>query len=191
MSTVAPPPAVLIVPGLRDHVPEHWQTVLGNKLPGARTVAPVTTDRLSCDVQVAALDEALSEISGPVVLVAHSVGVITVAHWAQRHTRPIQGALLATPPDLETPMPEGHPSRDDLGVNGWLPVPRAPLPFPSIVAASTDDPLAGFAPVAALARAWGSRLVDLGPVGHLNPAAGYGEWPQAEQYVRELSGEGR
>ncbi|WP_328326348.1 MULTISPECIES: RBBP9/YdeN family alpha/beta hydrolase [unclassified Streptomyces] len=189
MSTAAPPPTVVIVPGLRDHVPEHWQTILGNKIPDARTVPPVATGRLSCDTQVAALEEVLSEVPGPVVLVAHSVGVLTVTHWAQRHRRPVQGALLATPPDLETPLPEGQPTPDDLHRNGWLPVPRTPLPFPSIVAASTDDPLAGFAPVAALAWAWGSRLVDLGPVGHLNPAAGYGEWPQAGEFVRELSGE--
>jgi predicted alpha/beta hydrolase family esterase len=37
-----------------------------------------------------------------------------------------------------------------------------------------------------LARAWGSRLVDVGAVGHLNPAAGYGEWPLAMQFIAEL-----
>ncbi|GAA0928003.1 MULTISPECIES: RBBP9/YdeN family alpha/beta hydrolase [Streptomyces violaceusniger group] len=61
------------------------------------------------------------------------------------------------------------------------------MPFPSIVAASTNDPLAAFESVAGLARAWGSHLVDLGPVGHLNPAAGYGAWPRAEEFIRELS----
>ena len=39
---------------------------------------------------------------------------------------------------------------------------------------------AGFDRVAELARAWGGRLVDLGEVGHLNPASGFGDWPQAE-----------
>jgi predicted alpha/beta hydrolase family esterase len=33
---------------------------------------------------------------------------------------------------------------------------------------------------------WGSQLVNLGAVGHLNPAAGYGEWPQAEDFIRTL-----
>jgi hypothetical protein len=41
--------------------------------------------------------------------------------------------------------------------------------------------------VEALAEAWGSRFVNLGNVGHLNPAAGYGRWPQAEQFIRELA----
>ena len=37
-----------------------------------------------------------------------------------------------------------------------------------------------------MAESWGSELVDLGAVGHLNPAAGYGYWPYAEELLREL-----
>jgi predicted alpha/beta hydrolase family esterase len=181
------PPTVVIVPGLRDHVPEHWQTILANKTPDVRVIPPLTNDRISCGAQVAALEGVLSDISGPVVLVAHSAGVMTTVHWAQRHRRPVKGALLAAPPDFETPMPEGYPTLEALSENGWMPVPRTPLPFPSIVAASTNDPLADFDRVADLARTWGSRLENIGPVGHLNPAAGYGEWPQAEEFIRELS----
>ncbi len=39
---------VLIVPGLRDHVAEHWQTVLATRLTRVRTVPPMagrTSDR--------------------------------------------------------------------------------------------------------------------------------------------------
>ena len=32
-------PTILIVPGLRDHVPEHWQTLLEQKLPNATSRA--------------------------------------------------------------------------------------------------------------------------------------------------------
>ena len=60
-------------------------------------------------------------------------------------------------------------------------------PFPSIVAASTNDPLADFDRVASLATSWGSTLANVGAVGHLNPAAGYGPWPRAEEFIRELS----
>ena len=72
----------------------------------------------------------------------------------------------------------GLPDHRALRAGGWLPVPRERLPFPSIVAASRNDPLARFDRVAGLARDWGSRLVDLGQVGHLNPASGFGEWPR-------------
>ncbi|MFL9959950.1 alpha/beta hydrolase [Paraburkholderia sediminicola] len=179
-------PTILFVPGLRDHVAEHWQTLLQARLPKAASVPPLEHDKLSCAARVAALDEAIARIDGPIVLVAHSAGVMITVHWAQRHHRPIQGALLATPADLETPMPAGYPMLDALEKNGWLPCPRTPLPFPSILGASRNDPLAAFDRAAAMAADWGSRLVDLGEVGHLNPAAGYGEWPQAETLIREL-----
>jgi len=179
-------PTILIVPGLRDHVAEHWQTFLEQKRPNARSVPPLEHDKLSRDARVAALDQALAEIDGPVILVAHSAGVMITVHWAQQHNRPILGALLAAPADLESPFPPGYPTPDALRDNGWLPIPRNPLPFPSIVAASTNDPLATFDRVTELAAAWGSRIENVGAVGHLNPAAGYGEWPLAEYFVREL-----
>ncbi|WP_431956479.1 RBBP9/YdeN family alpha/beta hydrolase [Nocardia lijiangensis] len=179
-------PTVVIVPGMRDHVAEHWQTLLADRLDRVRTVPALEHDRLSRTAQVAALDAVLGDIDGPAVLVAHSAGVMTTVHWAQQAGRQVLGALLATPPDFETSLPQGYPSIEELDAHGWTPIPWRRLPFPSIVAASTTDPLAGFRRAAAMAEAWGSRLVDLGDVGHLNPASGYGYWPRAEELLREL-----
>jgi len=178
---------VLFVPGLRDHVAQHWQTLLAAEIPGSVTVEPLQVDRLSRDARVRALDEALSAIPGEVIIAAHSAGALMVANWALRPTRTIRGALLATPADVENPLPEGYPSFGDLNANGWMPIPREALPFPAIVSASRNDPLAQFEKVAGLARAWGAELHDAGDVGHLNPAAGYGPWPEARQLLEKLA----
>ncbi|WP_280435454.1 RBBP9/YdeN family alpha/beta hydrolase [Nocardia carnea] len=180
-------PTVVIVPGLRDHVAEHWQTLLADRLERTCTVPPLEYDTLSRRARVAALADVLTEIDGPVVLVAHSAGVITTVHWAQQPNRPILGALLATPADLESSLPEGYPTTEILDRAGWNPIPRRRLPFPSIVAVSSDDPLGSHRRVVGMAEAWGSRVVELGAVGHLNPASGFGYWPQAEELVRQLS----
>nr|WP_315598188.1 alpha/beta fold hydrolase [uncultured Cupriavidus sp.] len=181
-------PTVLIVPGLRDHVPEHWQTLLALELPRAISVAPLEHDKLSCAARVDAIDRALAIIEGPVIIVAHSAGAIMVARWAARGiTRNIAGALLAAPADLETPLPAGYPTIDTLRDHDWLPIPRDKLPFPSIVAAGSNDPLTRLERARDMAQAWGSRFVNLGEVGHLNPASGYGAWPRAEEFIRELS----
>jgi uncharacterized protein len=180
---------ILIVPGLCEHVAEHWQTWLASRLPSVRTVAPMGRDDLDCAGRVAAIEREATAIDGPLILVAHSGGVVMVAHWARQTQRPVQGALLATPPDFEQPMPAGYPTMEALQQGGWLPVPRNRLPFPSIVAASRNDPLGRLDRVTDLARGWGSRVVDLGSVGHLNPASGFGEWPLAEELIRELSAE--
>jgi predicted alpha/beta hydrolase family esterase len=142
---------------------------------------------LDCRTKVEAIEREAQAIDGPIIIVAHSGGAVMVAHWAAQTRRPILGALLATPPDFEQPMPEGYPTVEDLRAGGWFPVPRAPLPFPSIVAASRNDPLGRYERVAELAACWGGQLVDLGEVGHLNPASGYGDWPDAEVFIRELA----
>jgi uncharacterized protein len=182
-----PRATVLIVPGLRDHVPQHWQTLLAAQLPRVVSVPPMGRDDLDCGVRVAAIEHAAQAIDGPLIIVAHSGGCIMVAHWAQQTRRPVLGALLATPPDFDTPMPEGYPAIDALTLGGWLPVPRKVLPFPSIVAASRNDPLGRFVRVSALAHDWGSKVVDIGEAGHLNPASGYGPWPLAHAFIEQLA----
>lgn len=188
-------PTVLIVPGLRDAVAEHWQTLLHAQLrTSGRAVVSVPAmgrEDLDCAARVDAIERAAQLVAGPIVIVAHSGGCIMVAHWAQQTRRAVQGALLATPPDFESPMPVGYPTLAALRDGGWLPAPRQRLPFASIVAASRDDPLAAYARVAALAADWGSELVDLGHVGHLNPASGYGPWTRADEFIDQLSAPAR
>lgn len=171
-------PTVVFVPGLRDHVADHWQTLLQERLPGSLCVPRLGKTVLSCDAWIGAIDQTLAQVAGPVVLVGHSAGVIMVAHWARAHRRPVRGALLATPPDLDRELPAGYPAKNTLAQNGWMPVPVEPLPFESIVAASTNDPLCSFERAAELAWRWQAQLVSVGAVGHLNPASGFGEWPE-------------
>ena len=179
-------PTILFVPGLRDHVADHWQSLLQDRLANAECVPRLGKDNLSCDAWVEALDASIRAIRGPIVLVAHSAGVMMVAHWAMRHAGNVRAALLAAPPDFESPLPEGYPSMAALAKNGWVPTPRERLPFESIVAASTNDPLASLDRAAQLAASWGSLLVNAGAVGHLNPASGYCDWPFALDLLAQL-----
>jgi predicted alpha/beta hydrolase family esterase len=181
------PATVLFVPGLRDHVADHWQTLLAAELPGSRTVAPLTENKLSRSARVEALDAAIKAIEGPLVLVAHSAGCLTTAHWAQTAMRPISGALLVTPPDIDFPLPEGYPTPEELKTGGWLPVPRWPLPFPTFVCISQNDPLGAADRVTGLAEDWRADVVDLGEVGHMNPAAGFGPWPEGLGLIDSLT----
>ncbi|MQM23990.1 hypothetical protein GFD30_00135 [Glycomyces sp. NEAU-7082] len=125
--------------------------------------------------RVAALNTAIASSGEPVVLVAHSAGCIATAIWAAAHAGPVRAALLATPPDL----------------GGQAAVPMRPLPFRSIVVASSDDPYCSPAGFAAYAAAWGSALHDAGAVGHLDSATGFGPWPDGEALVAELAAQVR
>lgn len=177
---------VLFVPGLRDHVEDHWQTHAAKSIPGSVTVEPLTTSRLSRAARVAALDAALNAIKGDVVIAAHSAGCLMVAHWALSPSRSIRGALLATPADVENPLPAGYPTLTELQDNGWCPIPQHRLPFPTLVVASRNDPLAAFDRVEGFARSWGAALFDAGEVGHLNPPTGYGPWSDAVALIQRM-----
>jgi predicted alpha/beta hydrolase family esterase len=178
---------VVVVPGLRGSVEDHWQTRLVAALPDARMVPPLGRDEPSLVARTALLDRIVDDVDGPVILVAHSAGALATVHWAATYTgTAVVGALLATPAALAAELPPEYPSIDLLRAHGWLPIPRSPLPFPSIVAASTDDPLGNPVRLRSLAASWGSRWHDLGAVGHLNPASGFGEWPEAIELIGQL-----
>src|SRR5687767_67037 len=106
---------VVLVPGLRGHVEDHWQTRLAASMPGARLVRPLGRTDAGLQARVTLLDLAVEQAPGPVILVAHSAGVLVTVHWAAQYspTR-VVGALLATPPVLATELPPEYPSIDEL-----------------------------------------------------------------------------
>jgi predicted alpha/beta hydrolase family esterase len=175
---------VLILPGWDNSGPEHWQSLWEAAHPEYRRVQQrdwVTPRRADW---VETLDRAVIENGSDVVLVAHSLGCVLVAHWAAAHDRTIRGALLVAPGDLTR---AGTPDPSTWAAD-WVPMPLARLSFPSIVVASTNDPYCAAERAAEFAAAWGSRLVNIGAHGHINVAAGFGPWPQGEALLRELVG---
>jgi uncharacterized protein len=130
---------------------------------------------------VAALDTAVAGSNLPVVLAAHSLGCALVAHWAggSRHLAKVRGALLVAPSDVEAPS---YPA----GTAGFTPMPLNKLSFPSILVMSTNDVYVTPDRARHFARAWGSRLVEVGPKGHVNSASSLGMWPEGFALVEEL-----
>jgi len=171
---------VLVLPGYDNSGPGHWQTLWERAHPEYRRVQQRSWTAPVCSEWVTALDEAIVAAGGPVVLAAHSIGALTVAHHALHHARPVRGALLVAPPDAD------DPTFSPL-VKGFRPIPRAPLPFPSIVVGSTDDWYMGPDDARALATAWGSRFVLLEKAGPINTDSGFGPWPEGERLLAELT----
>jgi predicted alpha/beta hydrolase family esterase len=171
---------VLIVPGFGGSGPDHWQSRWQARLPDARRVEQADWDRPDRAGWIAQLDAAVAQAKQPPILVAHSLACALVACWAAVHKRPIHGALLVAAADVDSDThtpPEAHVFR---------PMPMVPLPFPTIVAASRDDPYVAFERAIDMAKAWGAELADIGEAGHINPSAGYGEWPEGEHLLQYL-----
>jgi len=172
----------LILPGINDSGPEHWQSRWERALPGARRVKQADWDHPVCEDWVATLGRAVAEAPADSVLIAHSLGCLLVAHAAAARvlTPAVRGALLVAPPDPEAP------SFPIDVIRGFRPLPRQRLPFPSVLVASRNDPYASFEFSVRVAEAWGSRFVDAGPAGHLNAASGLGDWGVGRQCLEDL-----
>jgi predicted alpha/beta hydrolase family esterase len=190
------PSRVLILPGLHNSGPEHWQSYWERENLGFRRVEQRDWETPDRHEWVETLERAIvrataeGEEAGPVILVAHSLACCLVAHWAATHEGhgghdgPIQGALLVGPSDVEA---ESYPP----GTTGFAPMPRARLPFPSIVVASTDDFYISLPRAERFAGDWGARLEIVGALGHINSASGLGSWPQGLAFLRELQGQAK
>jgi predicted alpha/beta hydrolase family esterase len=165
---------MLTLPGWQNSGPEHWQSHWERSFPTMRRVvqddweAPVFADwsrRLTAEVE---------RCRRPVLLVAHSLGTSLVMRWAQETPlSAVCGAYLVAPTDVD--RDEASP---DSPVAGFAPMLLRPLPFASMVLASRNDEWVTFERAAAFADAWGSTLVDVGPLGHMGSAASLGMWPQ-------------
>jgi uncharacterized protein len=172
-------PPVLVVPGWTGSGPAHWQTLWQWAHPRWSRVEQEDWDRPDPSAWTATLRAAVRASPAPPVLVAHSLGSLTVARCAAEGPAPVAGALLVAPADVErSDTPEE--------LRSFAPVPTAPLPFPSIVVASRSDPYLDWQRAVDLAVAWGSRLHDAGMAGHINTEAGFGPWSEGLTLLDEL-----
>lgn len=176
---------ILIVPGQSNSGPAHWQTRWQARLSTARRVEQADWDTPDRGAWAAAISDAVNAAERPVVLVAHSLGVPAAVQALPAFSRRVAGAFFVAPPDLEGA--EGKPD--------WLapfgPYPRDPLPFPSTLIASRNDPWCPYGVAEDIAGAWGSLLIDAGEAGHINADSGYGPWPEGSmvfaQFLSRLS----
>jgi len=179
-------PFHVIVPGIGNSGPENWQSLLEAELERTGRVQQRDWDAPFMPEWTLTLDALLADLPPDPILIGHSAGVMTIVQWAFRHDRPIRGALLVAPPDFESRMPEGFPPPEVVAQAGWAPIPRQPLPFPSIVVASSTDPFCTLERAREFAQCWGSQFVDLGDAGHINTDSGYGPWPFAQELLARL-----
>ncbi|MDV6375142.1 RBBP9/YdeN family alpha/beta hydrolase [Deinococcus arenicola] len=179
-------PTIIIVPGLGDSGEQHWQTLWQRKF-GAERVRQDNPEHPVAEVWAARLHEVIEATPGELVLVAHSAGVATVAHWAQLSSGcgdldRVRGALLVAPADPEqSGLDTLHPQLAALA-----PLPTAALPFPALLVYSENDPYCTPERAEALAEAWGAAAVSAGEAGHINVESGHGDWPDGEILLSEV-----
>lgn len=172
---------LLILPGLGNSGDKHWQTFWHEKFKNSTRIVHDEWDEPIRAEWLERLEEEISKLNNPTILVAHSLAVSLVLHWAQNNNNPnIVGALLVAPADVDSPAhtPES--------IRNFSPMPTSKLPFPSIVVASENDPYATFERKKYFAEMWGSDLVNVGQRGHINSDSDLKYWEEGQLILKQL-----
>lgn len=168
-------PRLLVVPGLNDSGPGHWQTWLQAQFRDARRVEQRDWSRPDLDRWAERVGSTLDRCGGDAwIAVAHSFGCLALArHLALRPDSPVRAVLFVAPAEP-----------DKFGVAEALP--RTRLAVPSTLVASDNDPWMGVASTRRWAQRWGSGWLTLGEAGHINAEAGFATLPLARRWVMTM-----
>ena len=173
----------LILPGWQSSGRYHWQTHWQHLLPQAKRVEQANWHLPQQADWVANLERYIAAEPEPVVIIAHSLGCVTVAHWAAQASpalrKRVLGALLVAPADVER---DGCPAP----LRNFAPIPQQPLGFPSLLVGSSNDRAATAQRALALGDSWGSHTVILEQAGHINTDAGFTRWEEGFAYLYQL-----
>ncbi|MCQ4322156.1 RBBP9/YdeN family alpha/beta hydrolase [Stutzerimonas stutzeri] len=173
----------LIVPGWHGSPDDHWQSHWQRALPNCRRIEQADWMQPQRPDWVTELDRGIAAASAPVLLIAHSLGCPTVAHWVAQASpealRRVRGVLLVAPADVERP---GCPEP----LRNFAPLPLVPLPFPSVLVGSDNDPAASADRACAMGKAWGSEVTVLTGVGHINVESGHHRWEEGLAFLQRL-----
>ncbi|WP_432220998.1 RBBP9/YdeN family alpha/beta hydrolase [Flavobacterium sp. TMP13] len=174
-------PHLLVLSGLGNSGEQHWQTYWQKLYANSSKVQQQNWDEPQLKDWLYALDESITKLDQPTVLVAHSLAVSLVLHWSKSNANShIVGALLVAPADVDSPQHTPDCIRN------FAPIPMHQLPFPSIVVASENDPYASIARKKEFAEHWGSDFVNVGCKGHINSESNLHFWEEGQEILQQL-----
>jgi len=170
---------VLVIPGLHDSGPTHWQSRLQAHFRHSVRVQQQDWATPDLNAWAARIDATLAaQPPARWVAVAHSFGCLALLrHLATREPgskhHGVQSGLLVAPADP-----------DKFGIAPLLPHGRPGID--TVLIASETDPWMAYPQASSWARTWESHLINLGDAGHINVASGFGSLPLATSVAQQL-----
>ena len=179
-------PLFIVIPGYQNSGPAHWQTRWQARYANTVRVEQADWESPVMADWVATLDDTIRRVhqstEQPLVVVAHSLGCITLVHWASRlgsaAANLVKAAYLVAPADVE---------RVDApaAIQHFSPIPLTRLPFPACAVASGNDPYCRLERAQQFCQAWSARLIDAGALGHINSQSNLGDWDEGKLWLDE------
>ena len=171
----------VFVPGYGNSINGHWQEIWYKEFKDSYWVEQNDWENPHCVDWVETLNSLIQSLEGPILLVTHSLGGSTIVEWSKKHTANILAVFMVAVPDVQgINVPEA--------ISGYQTPPLEKLPFPSLLLASTDDPYSNLDRTQYFAEAWGSELISIGDLGHVNTDSNLGEWSEGKNLLNKFIG---
>lgn len=174
----------VIVPGVAGSEAQHWQTWLENQLPRCSRVQQNDWNHPVLHEWVQQFVNTVVPLQAPLQIVAHSFGCLTTMaalHMFPELNAKIQHVVLVAPAN-PTRFGDNGFARDSLNHYADFFHNISPQ-APTSMLISENDPWLQFDDAKQLAKSWQIKPVNLGQVGHINVASGFGPFPQIFDYL--------
>ena len=174
----------VIVPGVGGSNQNHWQSWLENQLSHSTRVQQTNWDKPILKQWVKELIKVLEATDDQIQIVAHSFGCLTslaALNEAPELAQKIKKLILVAPANPKRFGANGF-AADSIGdYQAYFYGLKVLVPTTMLI--SEDDPWFAFDEVTALAAAWKIKPINLGKVGHINVASGFGPFPEIFNYL--------
>ncbi|WP_114637160.1 RBBP9/YdeN family alpha/beta hydrolase [Polynucleobacter necessarius] len=176
----------LIIPGFLGSEDAHWQSWIERQICSSYRVQQ-EWDKPGLSHWVEAIIQAIGSTNDRVWLLAHSFGCLAAVTAGLERADKVGGAMLIAPADPGRFTLQGiknTQSADQESIQAMIP--GEPLPFPSLVIASSNDPWMQSNKAQLWSSCWGSEFICLQNAGHINVEAGFGPWPEGLNYFKRF-----
>lgn len=174
----------IIVPGVGGSDYDHWQSWLQRQLMSCFRVQQQDWNAPLLSSWVKNFVDTVAKVNEPIQVIAHSFGCLTAVSALNEYpelTQKIKKMVLVAPANPARFGEQGFARDSSNDYSAYFHQLKLKVPCEMII--SENDPWLNFEDAKQLAKAWNLRPHNLGQVGHINVASGFGPFPEIYNYM--------
>ena len=174
----------VIVPGVGGSEHDHWQSWLQRQLKSCSRVQQQDWNKPVLPEWIEQFFKTVQSIQEPIQIVAHSFGCLTTVAALAQHpelNQKIKNLVLVAPANPARFGDAGFARDSQNNYQQYFHQLKLQVPTQMII--SENDPWLNFQDALQLAKAWKIRPKNLGQVGHINVASGFGPFPEIYDFL--------
>ena len=178
----------VIVPGVGGSEHDHWQSWLQRQLKSCSRVQQQDWNNPVLHEWIEQFVKTVQAIQEPIQIVAHSFGCLTTVAALAQHpelNQNIKNLVLVAPANPARFGDAGFARESQNDYQQYFHQLKLQVPTQMII--SENDPWLNFQDALQLAKAWKIRPKNLGQVGHINVASGFGPFPEIYDFLISAS----